>query len=225
MFRAHAPGRQMILTTYGRSSGLLRRSDREKAAQPVLPGLERAVLRHRGLQPRLQVLPELGHLEVARLRSARRPGQSRDDRKSSGRPRLQEHCLHLQRSGDFRRVRDGRRRRLPRGRRQDRGGDRGLHARPAAARVLRQDGRRQRRPEGLHRGFLLQAHRRSPPARARHARLSQARDRRLVRDHDAADSPARTTATRRSTPSAAGSRESSGRTCRCTSPPSIRTGR
>jgi AMMECR1 domain-containing protein len=45
--------------------GLLHRPDREEAAQPLLPRLQRAVLRHRRLQPGLQVLPELGHLEVA----------------------------------------------------------------------------------------------------------------------------------------------------------------
>ena len=70
-----------------------------------------------------------------------------------------------------------------------------------AARVLRQDGRRQRRPQGLHRRVLRQALRRAPAAGARHARLSQARDRRLVRDHHAAHSRARTTPTPRSRPS------------------------
>ena len=44
--------------------GLLHRPDREKAAQPLLPGQQRAVVRHRRLQPGVQVLPELGHQQI-----------------------------------------------------------------------------------------------------------------------------------------------------------------
>ncbi len=166
---------------------LLRRPDREEAAQPLLPGLVGVFLRHRRLQPGLQVLPELGHLQVARDRHHGRPGHARGDRRRRREERLQERGLHLQRPGDLRRVRDGRGRCLPRARPQDRGGHRRLHPRRAAARVLRQDGRGQRRPQGLHRRLLLQADRRPPAAGARHADLPEARDRRLVRDHHAAD--------------------------------------
>jgi AmmeMemoRadiSam system protein B len=60
--------------------GLLRRPDREEAAEPVLPRLQRAVVRHRRLQPRLQVLPELGHQQVARHGPADGPGVARRDR-------------------------------------------------------------------------------------------------------------------------------------------------
>ena len=56
-------GDAMVLTTYGRSSGFCLDPDREEAAQPFLPRLQRAVVRDGGLQPRLQVLPELGHLQ------------------------------------------------------------------------------------------------------------------------------------------------------------------
>ena len=84
-------------------------------------------------------------------------------------------------------------------------GDRGLHQPRAAARVLREDGRGQRGPEGLHRRVLREAHRREAGSRARHAGLPQARDRRVVRDHDAADSRARTTRPRRCAPSRSGS--------------------
>ena len=56
--------------------------------------------------------------------------------------------------------------------------------------------------KALHRRVLLQAHRRPPAAGARHAGLPEARDRRLVRDHHAADSRARTIPTPRSRPSA-----------------------
>ena len=59
---------------------LLRRSDREETAEPFLSGHVGALVRHGGLQPGLQVLPELDHLEVARrrgrLRSRPRPRPS-----------------------------------------------------------------------------------------------------------------------------------------------------
>ena len=58
---------QVVLTTYGRSSGFLHRPDREEAAQPFLSGHGRALVRHGGLQPFLPFLPELGHQQVARI--------------------------------------------------------------------------------------------------------------------------------------------------------------
>ena len=52
---------------------LLRRSDREEAAQPVLSRHAGPLLRHAGLQPGLQVLPELDHVAEPR-REPFRPG-------------------------------------------------------------------------------------------------------------------------------------------------------
>src|SRR5206468_759745 len=43
---------------------LLRRSDREEAAQPLPPRDARALVRYGRLQPLVSFLPELGHLEV-----------------------------------------------------------------------------------------------------------------------------------------------------------------
>ena len=60
-----------------------RRSHREEAAQPLPAGHAGAVVRHRRLQPRLPVLPELGHLQVARGR----PRSPRRRRRAGGRPR------------------------------------------------------------------------------------------------------------------------------------------
>ena len=51
---------------------LLRRPDREEAAESFPAGHLGAVVRHRRLQSRLQVLPELGHEQVARDGHARR---------------------------------------------------------------------------------------------------------------------------------------------------------
>src|SRR5262249_40672 len=63
---------------------LLHPSDREEAAQSLSPRHAGALLRHRRLQPDLQVLPELGHFESARARS--RPGSclARGDRAGGG---------------------------------------------------------------------------------------------------------------------------------------------
>ena len=60
----------IVLTTYGRSSGYCVDPVEKKPLNHFLPGLVGALLRHRGLQPHLQVLPELGHLQVARHRHA-----------------------------------------------------------------------------------------------------------------------------------------------------------
>ena len=180
-------GDAMVLTTYGRSSGFCIDPIEKKPLNHFYPGSLGVLVRHRRLQPRLQVLPELGHLEVARDGHADGRGVAGGDRRDGGEDGLPERGLHLQRPGHLRRVRDGHRRRLPRAGHQDGGGHRRLHRRRRAARVLREDGRRQRRPQGLHRRVLREALRRAPAAGARHARLPQARDRRLVRDHDAAD--------------------------------------
>ena len=82
--------------------GLLHRSDREEAAQSFLPGLKRAVVRHRRLQPRLQVLPELGHQQDRATWTAW-PTRPRPEAIAAGaaQARLPERRLHLQRSGDL----------------------------------------------------------------------------------------------------------------------------
>ena len=59
------------LYTYGRSSGFCVDPIEKKPLQPLPARLVGAVVRHRGLQPRLQVLPELGHEQVARDGHAR----------------------------------------------------------------------------------------------------------------------------------------------------------
>ena len=60
---------------------VLRRPDREEAAQPLPAGDAGALVRDGRLQPRLPVLPELGHLEVARRRHPRGRRLARDDRR------------------------------------------------------------------------------------------------------------------------------------------------
>jgi hypothetical protein len=69
------PRAAMVLTTYGRSSGFCVDPIEKKPLNHFYPGTSGAVLRHRRLQPGLQVLPELGHQQVARHGPADGPGQ------------------------------------------------------------------------------------------------------------------------------------------------------
>ena len=55
-------GDAVVLTSYGAFQWLLHRPDREEAPESLPARHAGAVLRDRGLQPRLQVLSELGHL-------------------------------------------------------------------------------------------------------------------------------------------------------------------
>ena len=166
---------------------VLHRPDREEAAEPFLSRHERPVVRHGRLQPRLQVLPELGHLEVARGRAAERGRDARGDRRGRAEARLPERRLHLQRPGHLGRVRDRDGPGLPRGGDQDGRRHGGLHHARGAGTVLRGDGRGQRRPQGVHRGVLPAHHLLAPAAGARHARVAQEGDGRLVRDHQPGD--------------------------------------
>ena len=93
---------------------LLRRPDREEAAEPLPARLGGAVVRHRRLQPRVPVLPELGHLQVEGDRHARGRRVARRSRRTAAAPRLPQHRVHVQRPDDLHGVRDRRRRRVSR---------------------------------------------------------------------------------------------------------------
>ena len=155
---------------------LLRRPDREEATEPFPARQRRLLLRHRRLQPRLPLLPELGHLEVSGDGHAGGRGFARGDRSSCGEARLRERRVHLQRSGDLPRIRRRRRRRLPGARHQDGGGDRRLRLSRAVRRVLCAHGRGEHRPEGFQRRLLPPRLCREPPAGARHARVPRRGD-------------------------------------------------
>ncbi len=58
-------GDAMVLTTYGRSSGFCIDPIEKKPLNHFYPGSSVFLLRHRRLQLGLQVLPELGYLQVA----------------------------------------------------------------------------------------------------------------------------------------------------------------
>ena len=116
---------------------LLRRSDREEAAQPLPAGLVGAVVRHGRLQPRLRLLPELGHLQEPRDGAPQRGRHARHDRARRGALGVRQRRLHLQRPGHFHGIRGRHGGRLPGARDQERRGDRGLHLRRAAQALVR----------------------------------------------------------------------------------------
>ncbi len=93
---------------------ILRRSHREEAAQSFPAGHAGSVVRDGRLQPHLQVLPELGYLQVARHRHAGRCGFAGGRRRCGGASRLPERRLHVQRSGHLPRVRHRRGEGMPR---------------------------------------------------------------------------------------------------------------
>ena len=108
-------GDAMVLTTYGRSSGFCIDPIEKKPLNHFYPGSSRVLVRHRRLQPRVQVLPELGHLEVARDGHADGRGVAA---RRSPRRAAQLDCRSVAFTyndpGHLRRVRDGHRRRVPR---------------------------------------------------------------------------------------------------------------
>ena len=130
----------------------------KKPLNHFYPGHERAVVRHRGLQPRLQVLPELGHLQVARHGPADGSGERRS---ASPPPRyapaarsvaftyndpviFAEYAMDVADACHARGIKTVA---VTAGYMHD----------AAAARVLREDGRGERRSQGVHRRVLLQA--------------------------------------------------------------------
>ncbi len=81
-------GDEMVLTTYGRSSGFCIDPIEKKPLNHFYPGSAVLVVRHRRLQPGLQVLPELGYQQVARHGSADGSGEPRGYRRGSSTQRL-----------------------------------------------------------------------------------------------------------------------------------------
>ena len=113
--RANEGGR-LVLTTYGRSSGFCIDPIEKKPLAHFHPGTSVLSFGTAGVQPGLQVLPELGYLQVSRdgpPHGRRRPRRHRPCR---GGTRVSQCRLHLQRPRHLHRVCRRRRRRLPRAR-------------------------------------------------------------------------------------------------------------
>ena len=138
----------MVLTTYGRSSGFCVDPIEKKPLNHFYPGTSILSFGTAGCNLACKFCQNWDISKSREMDRLQDQASPQAIAAAALEPRLQVGRLHLQRPGDLRRVRDGHRRRLPRPGRADRGGDRRLHPRRAAARVLREDGRGQRRPEG-----------------------------------------------------------------------------
>ena len=124
---------QMVLTTYGRSSGFCVDPIEKKPLNHFLPGTACC----RSAPPAATSRASSARTGTSRSRArwtrSVDAGDARDDlRTRAERARLPQRRVHLQRSDHLRRVRDRRRRRLPRARHQDRRGHGRLHVRRAA---------------------------------------------------------------------------------------------
>ena len=224
---ARARATQIVLTTYGRSSGFCVDPIEKKPLNHFLPGTPVLSFGTAGCNLACKFCQnwdisksrEIDTLAGPRL--ARRPSPTRRSRWAAASVAFtyNDPVIFLEYAID---VADACRERGHQGGR----GDRGLHLRRAAARVLRAHGRRQRRPQGLHRGLLP---RRSAPASSQPVldTLEYLRHETdvwfeittlLIPGEN--DSDAEIDAM-----SALDRRASSAPTCRCTSPPSIPTSR
>jgi len=144
---------KMVLTTYGRSSVFAStrwKKNRSTISIPVRASCPSA--------PRAAISPassaRTGHFQVARRGYVGRCGKPGAARTSRARLRVPQRRLHLQRPSDLRRVRDGRCRRVPRGR------VKAVAVTAAICTIGRGASSmprwtRQRRPESLHRGFYF----------------------------------------------------------------------
>ena len=166
---------------------LLRRPDREEAAEPLPPRVVGPLVRHGGLQPRVPVLSELGHLEVEGDRHARRRRRRR--RRSRAPPRSSAAAASRSRTTTPSSSSSTRSTSRTRAR------ARGIHAVAVTAgyvcpepraRVLRAHRRGQRRPQGFTEDFYHHVCGGQLGRSARHARVPRARDRRVGRDHEPA---------------------------------------
>ena len=152
-----APARehdQMVLTTYGRSSGFCVDPIEKKPLNHFLPGTSVLSFGTAGCNLACRFCQNWDISKSREIDTLADQAAPETIAARRGAPRLPQRRVHLQRPGDLPRVRDGRRRRLPRARHHDRRGHGRLHVRRAAARVLRADGRGQRRPQGVHRRVL-----------------------------------------------------------------------
>ena len=155
-------GDEIVLTTYGRSSGFCVDPIEKKPLNHFLPGTPVLSFGTAGCNLACKFCQNWDiskSREIDTLADAASPETIAD---AAERARLRERRVHLQRPGHLPRVRDRRRRRLPR---------RGIKTVAVTAGyicpeprrgVLRAHGRGERRPQGLHRG-LLPPHLRRPP--------------------------------------------------------------
>ena len=188
---------QIVLTTLRPLERLLRRSDREEAAQP-LPARHRGpVVRHGRLQPRCRFCQNWDISKSRETDTLADAASPEEIAAAAAEPRLRAAW------------------RSPTTTRSSSSSTRSTSPTPAAPAAIktvavtagyvcpeprgefyRAHGRGERRPQGLHARTSTATLRAQPPAGARHARSTCHGDQRVVRDHDAADPRRATTPTR-----------------------------
>ena len=99
-------GGRMVSTTYGRSSGFCIDPIEKKPLNHFYPGSSVLSFGTAGLQPGMQVLPELGDLQVAGSRCRGRAGRSGNRGPRGPAVGLPKRGVYLQRSRGLGRVRD-----------------------------------------------------------------------------------------------------------------------
>ena len=220
-------GDRIVLTTYGRSTGVCIDPDREEAAQP-LPARHVDTCRFGTAGCNLGCR-FCQNSDISKSRDDERLSYDAPPRAIADAARLSRlrvGVLHLQRPGHLGRVRPRHGRRVPRARRAHRGGDRRLHrSRGDAAEFFdaidAANVDLKAFTDRFYEDVCL-----TPPGGLSAVRdtlvVAQARDARLVRDHDAADSGPQRRGRRRCATSRGGSRVTSVRTSPCTSRPSTR---
>ena len=223
MLRARAPGRRVVLTSYGRSSGFCIDPIEKKPLNHFLPGTPVLSFGTAGCNLTCKFCQNWDISKARELDRLQDQALARGDRRAAVRSGCRsvaytynDPVIFLEYAIDVASV--------PRARHQERRGLGRLHVRRAARAILRAHGRRQHRPEGIHRGLLQEAvHRRAAPVLETLEYLgtrptSGSRSRRC-------SSPGTTTSRPRSRRCPPGSWTISGRTCRCTSRRSIPTTR
>ncbi len=99
-------GNQMILDTYGKSTGFCIDPIERSLSFIFIPEPVCSVIWHGGLQSGLSVLSELGYLQSKTSRAAHGIGKSRNDCPCGGRVAMPKRGVYVQRSCHLGRVRD-----------------------------------------------------------------------------------------------------------------------
>ena len=181
LFRPGRAGGEIVLTTYGRSSGFCVDPIEKKPLNHFLPGSSVLSFGTAGCNLACRFCQNWDiskSREIDTLADAATPERIAAAARRAGLP---ERRVHVQRPRRLHGVRDRRRRGVPRRRRQDRRRHGRLRGAEAARGALRRDGRRERGPQGVHRGLL-------PRRRAAHT-SARPRDAGVPRQGDARSGP------------------------------------
>ena len=169
----------------------------------------------------VQVLPELGNLQVAGSRCPGRVGRSGNRGPCGPGVGLPKRGLYLQRPRGLGRVRDRLRQGMPCRGREDRGGDRRLYLALGTQAVFRGDGRGERRSQGLHGRLLSGTDRLASGPGPGHPAVARAREQRVAGSDQPAHSREERLRGRVETHVRLARRGPGRKTCRCTSRPFI----